>query len=191
MTTAPGSLVGATVSRATAALAVLLLAVPLAGCSDSGTADPPPATSRPGCGLVKQSRVVGLVGRRVQVSAHGSLADLRRHHRRLACATLAAGHDGRSVRVVASYHPKPYTLPRRSCAAGWVIAGSVQKNAPACQQDVGHGGRTRLIVRWQPYLMTVTVERPDRNWGGDPEIALAMSRDLARHLGVREAAGDG
>jgi hypothetical protein len=46
-------------------------------------------------------------------------------------------------------------------------------------------------VRWQPYLMHLTIGRSDRNWGGDPEAALAMSRALAQKLGVKEAAGDG
>ncbi len=49
---------------------------------------------------------------------------------------------------------------------------------------------TRLIVRWQPYLVRVTVGRSDRGWGGDAEAALAMSRVLAQHLGVAEAAGE-
>jgi hypothetical protein len=37
----------------------------------------------------------------------------------------------------------------------------------------------------------VDVGRSDRSWAGDPEVALAMSRDLARRLGVREASGNG
>ena len=52
------------------------------------------------------------------------------------------------------------------------------------QQAVGEGGTTRLIVRWQPYVMHVTIERPDRAWAGDPEAALELSRALARRLGV-------
>ncbi len=174
----PGAWVGPAVA------AVLLLA----GCSASGGGD---AATAPGCGLVQRSRVVGLVGGDVRVSAHGSLSGLRDDHRRASCTTAARGQAGRSVRVVATYHPRPYTLPRHSCDSGWVFAGSVQKYAPACQEGAGGHGRTRLVVRWQPYLMTVTVDRPDRNWGGDPELALAMTRDLARRLGVREAAGDG
>ncbi len=46
-------------------------------------------------------------------------------------------------------------------------------------------------MRWQPYLMHVTVDRLDRDWGGDPERALSLSRLVAQRLGVGEAAGDG
>lgn len=184
---------------------LLVAALALTGCSASGGAsgnDQRSARDRPGCGVVAPARVVGLVGTAVAVTSHGSLDGLRRDHRRLVCTTVAADRPGqparpgragraaRSVRVVATYHPAPYRLPRRACQAGWVFAGSPDKYAPACQQGLGRGGRTRLVVRWQPYLMTVTVDRPDRGWGGDPEIALAISRDLARRLGVREATGE-
>ena len=42
-------------------------------------------------------------------------------------------------------------------------------------------------MRWQPYLVRVTISRLDRDWGGDPELGLAMSRQLAQRLGVEEA----
>jgi hypothetical protein len=37
----------------------------------------------------------------------------------------------------------------------------------------------------------VTIGRTGRDWGGDPEQALAISRVVAQRLGVKEAAGDG
>jgi hypothetical protein len=39
--------------------------------------------------------------------------------------------------------------------------------------------------------MRVTIGRSGRDWAGDPEQALALSRLLAQRLGVEEAAGDG
>ncbi len=73
-----------------------------------------------------------------------------------------------------------------------MYAGTPAKFTPACQETSGDGqSRTTLLVRWQPYVMRVTISRLDRSWGGDPEVALAMSRAVAQELGVREAAGDG
>ena len=72
-----------------------------------------------------------------------------------------------------------------------MYAGTPEKFTPACQETVDGHGRTQLFVRWQPYLMHVTIDRSDRDWGGDPERALAMSRIVAQRLGVDEAAGDG
>lgn len=70
--------------------------------------------------------------------------------------------------------------------------GTPDKFAPACQETVGGGqSKTELVVRWQPYLVHVTISRLDRDWAGDPEVALAISRVLAQRLGVEEAAGDG
>jgi hypothetical protein len=95
------------------------------------------------------------------------------------------------VSIEARYHPRPFELPRGECSQGWVYAGAPDKYAPACQQYAAGRGTTELIVRWQPYLMKLTIGRSDRQWGGDPELALAMSRALAQRLGVHEAAGNG
>jgi hypothetical protein len=169
--------------------ALLLLAVLAVGCS--GTPSAPPAGAVPGCGLVQPSKVVGLLGRDVEARLIGSLSALRVRHTRATCRTTVPGHPERYVVVVADHHPAPFRLPARSCNAGWVYAGTPEKYSPACQDTIGGHGRTQLFVRWQPYLMHVTIGRSDRNWGGDPEAALAMSRSLAQRLGVPEARGDG
>jgi hypothetical protein len=168
---------------ATGLAALLLLAT---GCSSSAQDTGTPA----GCGLVGQARVVGLLGDDVDTVLHGSAHDLRVKHRRLVCTNVDPQHSKRYVTVTATYHPRRYQLPRHSCDAGWVFAGSVEKYAPACQETVGRQSTTRLVVRWQPYLVRVTVSRLDKSWAGDPELALAMSRELARHLRVKEAAGN-
>lgn len=171
-------------------LAVLLLLGGLAaGCS--GGDGPHTAATRPGCGLVADSAVVGLLGQRVDATSTGSLRALRRDHRRATCRALAHGRRGRSVTVTAAYHPRPVALPTTSCSEGWVYAGTPSKYAPACQQAIGAGGRTRLVVRWQPYVMHVTIDRLDRYWSSDAELAVSMTRVLAQRLGVREAAGPG
>jgi hypothetical protein len=168
------------------AVVVLLLGLVAAGCSSSSKAETPV-----GCGLVGRANVVGILGSDVDATARGSVNGLRKQHREVRCRNVDANDSRRSVTIIATYHPAPYTLPRKSCSAGWVYAGSPDKYAPACQETLGGSrqSRTQLVVRWQPYLMRVTIARPDRNWGGDPEVALAMSRDLARRLGVKEAAG--
>jgi hypothetical protein len=95
------------------------------------------------------------------------------------------------VSITAQYHPDPFQLPRRSCSEGWVYAGTPDKYTPACQETVDGHGRTQLFVRWQPYLLHVTIGRSGRDWGGDPEQALALSRIVAQRLGVDEASGEG
>jgi hypothetical protein len=145
----------------------------------------------PGCGFVPVARVVGLVGDDVASTARGSVAGLRSRHRPVSCRTVVAGHPERYLALTARYHPEPFVLPRRGCSAGWVYAGTPEKFTPACQQSASGRSTTTLIVRWQPYLMRVTIGRSDRDWGGDPERALAMTRLLAQRLGVSEAAGDG
>jgi len=174
---------------ATAALAALLLLA--TGCSSG---DQQAGAGTPvGCGVLGRARVVGLLGDHASVVQRGSVDGLRERHTKFTCTNTDPQHPEHFVRVTAAYHPKPYPLPRHSCDAGWVFAGSVQKYAPACQEGVGTGKQatTRLVVRWQPYLVRVTISRLDRDWAGDPELGLAMSRELARRLGVREAAGDG
>jgi hypothetical protein len=172
----------------TAAPAVLavLVGVSLTGCSST-----PSARTAPGCDLVPRSRVVGLLGKDVDAHTTGTVTALREKRRALACRNTVPGHRERYVTVEADYHPKPMRLPTKSCGAGWVYAGTPEKFTPACQDAVEGHGRTQLIVRWQPYVMHVTISRSDRNWGGDPEVALAMSRALAQRLGVKEARGDG
>lgn len=177
--------------RAAATSALLgpagLLAVLCAGCTGPG----PGTAAAPGCGLVPRSAVVGLLGPHVSTRTEGTLAGLRTGHAALECRTTVPGHAERYVTIRAQYHPRPLQLPARSCSAGWVYAGTPQKFTPACQDSVSGHGRTQLFVRWQPYVMHVTIGRQDRSWGGDAEVALAMSRSLARHLGVREARGNG
>jgi hypothetical protein len=166
------------------AVGVLLLGLAAAGCSSSSEAETPV-----GCGFVGRANVVGILGSHVDTTARGSVNGLRKQHREVRCRNVDVDDSRRSVTITAAYHPAPYTLPKKSCSAGWVYAGSPDKYAPACQETLSgtRQSRTQLVVRWQPYLMHVTIDRPDRNWGGDPEVALAMSRDLARRLGVREA----
>lgn len=168
------------------ATVLLLLALVTTGCSGG------PARGTPvGCGMVPAAKVVGLVGADVHATAHGSLKALRTKHVTARCRNVDRRHAERFVTITAEYHPEPLRLPEKSCSAGWVYAGTPEKYTPACQETVGGHGRTQLIVRWQPYVMHVTIGRSDRDWGGDPERALALSRVVAQRLGVREAAGDG
>lgn len=174
---------------AAAALVVLGLAT---GCSGSPDSSDGGDTATPtGCDMVPAGKVVGLLGQDLDTTAHGTLDGLRSKHAKAVCRSVVPGHPERSVTITAEYHPKPYELPKRSCSAGWVYAGTPEKFTPACQETVDGHGRTELVVRWQPYLMHVVIGRSDRNWGGDPERALAMSRIVAQRLGVSEAAGDG
>ena len=161
----------------------------VAGCG--GTSEPERAGPPPGCGMVPPERVVGLVGKDVRSSTHGSLTDLRTHHRAATCTTVNKAHPQRYVRITARYHPKPLRLSRAGCSAGQIFAGTPEKYAPACQEIVGKRHTTRLSVRWQPYVLEVTVSRLDPYWAGDAELGLAMSRLVARRLHVAEAAGAG
>jgi hypothetical protein len=82
-------------------------------------------------------------------------------------------------------------LSRAGCSSGQIFAGTPDKYAPACQEIVGKRHTTRLTVRWQPYVMDVTVSRLDPYWAGDAELGLSMSRLVAQRLDVAEAAGPG
>jgi hypothetical protein len=170
---------------------LVVVAAMASGCTAGHGTSPARESVRaepPGCGLVPSRQVVGLLGASVAVAVRGSADDLRRRHRTLVCTNTVPRHPERFVTVRARYHPAPLQLPSRACAQGWVYAGTPGKFAPACQETRHGHGRTDLLVRWQPYVMEVTIGRSDRGWGGDPEVALAMSRVLARRLGVREAA---
>jgi hypothetical protein len=162
---------------------VLALAMlTMTGCQGgnrAGADDAVPA----GCGLVDQRTFAVLLGEQVTTSVHGSLKGLRTHGTPVECTMRATGHPDRFVRVRAEHHPAPLQLPKNACNSGWVYAGSPAKYAPACQQAHGRGGTTTLVARWGEYVVRVTVERPDRDWGGDPEKALKMTRQVAVRLG--------
>jgi hypothetical protein len=170
--------------RTVAALVVAVLC--LSGCDASGS----PATPV-GCGMVPAGPVTGLLGSDVESTATGTLTALRHDHRRAGCTSIDRQQPRRAVRFTAEYHPAPVPLPAEACSEGWVYAGTPEKFTPACQDSEGKRSRTRLIVRWQPYVMRVTISRSDRNWAGDPEAALEMTRFAAQRLGVAEARGDG
>ncbi len=171
-----------------------MLGLLVAGCSASGSRGSSAASSSgtpTGCDMVPAGKVVGLLGSDLDTTSRGTLNALRHSHAEAECRSVVREHPERSVTIVAEYHPKPFELPTKSCSQGWVYAGTPEKFTPACQETVDGHGRTQLFVRWQPYLMHVTIDRSDRDWGGDPERALAMSRIVAQRLGVDEAAGDG
>jgi hypothetical protein len=159
----------------------LVLVLGVSACSSNRPATPV------GCGMVGKAPLTGLLGGDMRSVAHGSLAALRAHGRPASCATSAAGDPARYVVVQAVRHPRPLKLPARACNQGWVYAGTPDKYAPACQSATRHGGRTVLLARWGEYVVRVTIGRPNRDWGGDPEIALAMSQQVGRRLGVPEA----
>jgi hypothetical protein len=165
----------------------LLALLSLTACSGNAA----PAATPPGCGMVPSERVVGLVGKNVTSIRQGSVSDLRTRHRAATCTTTNRTHPGRSLRIVARYHPKPLRLATTGCTSGQVFAGTPEKFAPACQAIIGKRHVTRLTVRWQPYVVEVTVSRLDPVWAGDAEQGLAMSRVLAQRLHVAEAAGTG
>ena len=167
------------------AAVLLLLALTTAACSSGA----PAAATPPGCGLVPESRVVGLLGTDVRSRLSGSLDGLRTGHRRLTCFSTVPSHPERFVRVVAVHHPRPLQLPARSCSEGWVYAGTPDKYAPACQETVDGHGRTELVVRWQPYVVRVTVGRTRPGLGRRPRGGAGDEPGPRTHLGVAEAAG--
>lgn len=189
-----------------AALLAGLLAVLLAGCTGTRPLGPAAGPDRtappPGCGITAPRLLTGLLGPGARSVSEGSLAALRRAGTPATCRTTSRpartaspagpGPAGRarsvSIRVVR--HPAPLTLPSLDCDQGWVYAGTPRKYVPACQQGRGRGGRTVLLARWGDYVVRVDIARDNRAWGGDPELGLALSRDVARRLGVGPP-GDG
>jgi hypothetical protein len=169
----------------------VLASLLVAGCTSHASGSGAPDRTRAGCHLVPAAKLTGLLGTEVRASATGTVDGLREKHRKVSCRTVVPGHPERFVTIAAQHHPDPMQLPRKACSEGWVYAGTPDKFTPACQETVDGHGRTLLIVRWQPYVMRVTIGRSGRDWAGDPEQALALSRLLAQRLGVEEAAGDG
>jgi hypothetical protein len=163
---------------------LLLLLVVVTGCSAGGSESAEPPL---GCGMVPSGKLSGLLGAEVRSTPHGSLEALRSRHQEAGCDSVVPGHAERYVRLSAEYHPDPFELPKKACSEGWVYAGTPEKYTPACQETVDGHGVTQLIVRWQPYILHVTIGRADRDWGGDPERALAISRVVAQRLGVKDA----
>lgn len=191
---------------AAAALPAALLAGVLAGCTGtgpvgqsarsnqasgqaSGRAAPPP-----GCGMTAPRLLTGLLGPAARSAAHGGLTALRRDGTAATCVTTTStdapgstggtGTRARRVTVRVVRHPAPLTLPSLDCDQGWVYAGSPEKYVPACQQGRGRGGRTLLLARWGDYVVRVDIVRANRAWGGDAELGLALSHDVARRLGA-------
>jgi hypothetical protein len=170
----------------TAVVAALLVT---AGCSSDAAGSP--GRTPAGCGLVPAGRLVALLGVDVEATLRGSLRALRGERRTVSCRSVVPGHRERFVTITAEHHPDPLRLPPKSCSEGWVYAGTPEKFTPACQETVDGHGRTMLIVRWQPYVMRVTIGRSGRDWAGDPEQALALSRLVAQRLDVAEASEGG
>lgn len=184
---------GTPVARGVAALVSRVLAVPialaalLAVLASVAACEGPAQTADdgavpPGCGLVRADAFAGLLGRDLTASLDGSVRRLKQHDATLTCTTSVSQEPGHFVRITTEHHPAPMQLPHLACNRGWVYAGTPAKNAPACQHAEGKGGRTVLLARWGEYVVRVTIRRPDRNWGGDPEIALQLSRQLASRL---------
>ncbi len=165
-------------ARALPALAVALT-LGVAACTGRT-----PSAAPLGCGVVAPSAITGLLGPHARSARHGSLDALRAHGRPVSCTSTASDGPVRLVAVRVERHPRPLRLPSAACNEGWVYAGTPQKYAPACQVAIGHGGRTVLLARWGAYVVRVRVDRDDRAWAGDPELALAMTEQVARRLGV-------
>lgn len=165
--------------RATAAIAGALLGLLLSACQASSGAAPR-EQERPACGLVAGTAVTGLMGSGLRARHTGGPAALR-HGTPYTCVTRGR-HTVRTLTIRVLRHAAPLSLDRRPCRTGWVYAGTPDAYAPACQEAVGAGGRTRLLVRHGAYVLELTVDRTDRNWAGDPEVTLAMADGIARRL---------
>jgi hypothetical protein len=155
----------------------LLAATGAAGCDDAAEATPP------GCGFVAPDRLVQLVGDDAEARTTGSLAALEKDGAPADCRTTSRKDRKRYVDIAVRLHPEPYQLPKKGCNAGWVYAGTPDAYAPACQETTEQGSRTVLVVRKsEDYIVRITIGRPDRDWAGDPEVALALSDELAKRL---------
>lgn len=192
---------------AAAALPAALLAGVLAGCTGTGPAGQSTRSDRAsgqatgraapplGCGMTAPRLLTGLLGPAARSAAHGGLTALRRDGTAATCVTTSSaggtGTRARRVTVRVVRHPAPLTLPSLDCDQGWVYAGSPEKYVPACQQGRGRGGRTLLLARWGDYVVRVDIARDNRAWGGDAELGLALSHDVARRLGAASGNGGG
>lgn len=162
--------------------AVAFVLLPLAACQESTGPVLQDRTVPADCGLDDLDAVTGLLGPHVDTSLDGSPDRLRDHGEPLRCTLTARGQPDRFVRITALHHPAPMKLPRWACNAGRVYAGTPADHAPACQQEVGTGGRTVLLTRSGEYVIRVAIRRSDQNWGGDAEAALELSRQFAARL---------
>lgn len=161
----------------TAVAAAILIGVTAPGC------DADQHQTEPGCGLVEAAEVTALTGPDTHSGTTGSVDRLRKDGETLSCRTTSTADQKRYVAIEVERHPDPFTLDGKSCNAGWVYAGTPEAYAPACQETTASGSRTRLVARAGDYLVHVTIGRPDRKWAGDPEVALAISDQVAEQLG--------
>ncbi|MGZ4534754.1 MAG: hypothetical protein ACXVXE_04365 [Nocardioidaceae bacterium] len=161
---------------------MLLAVLAATGCQASSRSTPR-AQEAPACGLVSAVKVVGLMGRGLRARHTGDGAALRRDGTPYTCVTRGR-RTVRALTIRVLRHPAPLRLDSRPCRTGWVYAGTPDAYAPACQEAVGSGGRTRLLVRHGAYLVELTVDRADRNWAGDAEVTLGMAAGVARGLGL-------
>lgn len=183
------------------ALLAVLLALLLAACTGAGgrpaghdhqAAGSARSAPPPGCGMTAPRLLTGLLGADARSTAQGGLAALRRDGTPATCRSVSRSTGtgrARSVTVRVVRHPDPLALPSLDCDQGWVYAGTPAKYVPACQQGRGRGGRTLLLARWGDYVVSVDIARDDRAWAGDPELGLALSKDVARRLGVAGSRG--
>jgi hypothetical protein len=155
-----------------------------AGCTSAHDHSRGSQGTTAGCGMVSERALTGLLGADTRSATHGSLERLRTTGAPASCTTTVPGRSERFVTVRAVRHPEPLQLPRRACNAGWVYAGTPEKYGLACQESGPGGSRTVLLARWGEYVVRVTIGREDRNWAGDPEVALAITERVAGLLHV-------
>ena len=165
---------------------LLLLGLVAAGCSGSG-ADPerPDAATGTGCGLVPEERVVGLLGTDLVTTQRGSLRTLRERHTSVSCRSVVRGHPERSVTITADVPPGALPAAAQGVQRGLGVrrdGREVHARLPGDRRRA----RAHRAGRALAALPDARHRRPaDRDWGGDPERALAMSRLVAQRLGVQ------